>query len=526
MDYLCIPILSGQGSSRQKFRDVYSSAALEFQRNAMFGDSQETNPSGAGRVYIEGLNVESFREFGQAPESPTLPAGSNTTGLFAARTSRSLGSTITGLNTLPNLVGYSAGPTRGSLNLLLPNGDLMEHFGPGEPENQGELFWDQGQGNTKFQVFVRTDSSASSGLTVTQGNNSNDFPDFFGAQQTYQSGDIGLNLTDGEVKMWETPVLVYDPQNINVHMVSRGDDTTAQIVAGRFVNPDIPQKGMIFSSFSAGGYRSFNFLANHPDAGPTLNALGPWSCIFLQYGANDSANSTPEKFCDDVRILMETMRGPDWLDNPEQLICIVSEDFRTSISNQSFYARCASEIARETPNTVAFNLGRITHNAGFADKWNDISDGVHITSNEYKHLKAKLFLEWWGALSGEGDHDDGGGNEADPFTPNGNLNVTFFNEQQFSFGFGLQNTTDQPLSDWSVQIANANYQIDATQLTNNNAFNLVTTDNGDGTFTHTFVGLVDIPAFGALPGGNVQWNGVNFGFAPESDGLASGTGGA
>ena len=77
-----------------------------------------------------------------------------------------------------------------------------------------------------------------------------------------------------------------------------------------------------------------------------------------------------------------------------------------------------------------------------------------------------------------------------------------------------------------MQIANANYQIDATQLTNNNAFNLVTTDNGDGTFTHTFVGLVDIPAFGALPGGNVQWNGVNFGFAPESDGLASGTGGA
>ena len=46
-----------------------------------------------------------------------------------------------------------------------------------------------------------------------------------------------------------------------------------------------------------------------------------------------------------------------------------------------------------------------------------------------------------------------------PFQANGDLNVTFFNEQQFSFGFGLQNTTNQPITDWSVLIEDANYNL-------------------------------------------------------------------
>ena len=114
------------------------------------------------------------------------------------------------------------------------------------------------------------------------------------------------------------------------------------------------------------------------------------------------------------------------------------------------------------------------------------------------------------------------GSSAPVFQSSGDLNVTFFNEQQFSFGFGLQNTTNQPIDDWAVQITNANYDLDESQFSNNAAFDLITTMNPDGTFNHLFVGTVTISPFGGIPGGNIALNGVNFGFNPMSDGLEVG----
>ena len=46
--------------------------------------------------------------------------------------------------------------------------------------------------------------------------------------------------------------------------------------------------------------------------------------------------------------------------------------------------------------------------------------------------------------------------------------------------------------------------------------------NPDGTYNHLFVGTGTIPPFSGLPGGAIQWNGVNFGFNPTSDGLTTG----
>ena len=140
-------------------------------------------------------------------------------------------------------------------------------------------------------------------------------------------------------------------------------------------------------------------------------------------------------------------------------------------------------------------------------------------------LLQKLIDQGDGSDGGDGGDGSDGGNESEPFASNDDLNVTFFNEQQFSWGYGLQNTTNAAISNWSVQIANASYNLDETQLTNNGAFDLITTTNPDGTFTHTFVGLVDIPAFSGIPGGAIQWNGVNFGTTPTSEGIQTGTGG-
>ncbi|WP_396637472.1 C-type lectin domain-containing protein [Maribacter sp. R77961] len=99
------------------------------------------------------------------------------------------------------------------------------------------------------------------------------------------------------------------------------------------------------------------------------------------------------------------------------------------------------------------------------------------------------------------------------------LNTTFFNENQFSWGFGLQNNTSAQVDNWEIVITNADYQLDASQLTNPSAFVYTEIDNGNGTYDYTFTGTSPLPPFSQIPGGNIEWPGVNFGFDPSSDGI-------
>lgn len=105
---------------------------------------------------------------------------------------------------------------------------------------------------------------------------------------------------------------------------------------------------------------------------------------------------------------------------------------------------------------------------------------------------------------------------------NADLRFTFINEQQYAWGFGVQNDSGNVIEQWAVKIENANYKIAAENLTNNSAFELITTENQDGTYDHLFVGTSSIGAFQGIPGGNIEWRGVNFGFDAKSDGFIVG----
>ncbi|MEA1786789.1 PA14 domain-containing protein [Arenibacter sp. GZD96] len=100
------------------------------------------------------------------------------------------------------------------------------------------------------------------------------------------------------------------------------------------------------------------------------------------------------------------------------------------------------------------------------------------------------------------------------------LSTTFFNQQQFAWGFGLQNTTANSVPHWEVRITNANYQLNPVLLSNPSAFVYSEEDNGDGTYNLIITGTTAIPAWGSIPGGNIEWSGVNFGFTPTSDGIS------
>jgi len=97
------------------------------------------------------------------------------------------------------------------------------------------------------------------------------------------------------------------------------------------------------------------------------------------------------------------------------------------------------------------------------------------------------------------------------------LQSNFFNEQQFAWGFGIQNTSAEAINSWQARISNASYELDVSQITNNNLFVFVQVDNGNGTYDHIFTGIGAIPAFSTLP--NFEWPGVNFGGPISSDGI-------
>ncbi len=100
------------------------------------------------------------------------------------------------------------------------------------------------------------------------------------------------------------------------------------------------------------------------------------------------------------------------------------------------------------------------------------------------------------------------------------LVTTFFNQQQFAWGFGLQNNTSTVVDNWEVRIENANYQLNPAQLSNQTAFTYTEIDNGNGTYDITLSGTSSIQAFSSIPGGNIEWPGVNFGFNPTSNGIS------
>lgn len=95
-----------------------------------------------------------------------------------------------------------------------------------------------------------------------------------------------------------------------------------------------------------------------------------------------------------------------------------------------------------------------------------------------------------------------------------NARTTFANFQQFSFGFGVQNTSNQTINKWQYIFRGSNVQIDINQITNNNLLDYTEIDNGDGTYDLYFESNTPIAPFGNQ--GNFEWPGVNFGQQPQA----------
>lgn len=90
----------------------------------------------------------------------------------------------------------------------------------------------------------------------------------------------------------------------------------------------------------------------------------------------------------------------------------------------------------------------------------------------------------------------------------------FFNENQYSWGFSVQNSNPFPISQWQIVISNADYTIDYSLITNNTEFTYIEIDNGNGTYDLIFTSTGPLAAYGSTS--LYEWLGVNFGFNPSS----------
>ncbi len=79
-----------------------------------------------------------------------------------------------------------------------------------------------------------------------------------------------------------------------------------------------------------------------------------------------------------------------------------------------------------------------------------------------------------------------------------NLGFNFFNEQQFSFGFSVQNNSGLPIPYYEVFIDDATYMLNEDEL-NSAGFSFTMIDNGNGTYDYIFVNMFPIPAYSSSP---------------------------
>jgi hypothetical protein len=97
--------------------------------------------------------------------------------------------------------------------------------------------------------------------------------------------------------------------------------------------------------------------------------------------------------------------------------------------------------------------------------------------------------------------------------PCADARLNFFNEQQFSWAFSIQNTSANPVL-WQFVIEGADYQLNPNSILNNNLFAYQEVDNANGTYDHVFTAVGSLAPFGTTPSFSIP--GVNFGRAISS----------
>lgn len=351
-----VPYVAG---STAPFTAMFAAGRTRTVRILILGDSQETSPGGAGDVYVPRLNYELWRRYGNTPETPFAPVGGNTgagpPADWLVRTTQAVPGPIPASGSFPpGIYAWAFDPSCwGSLlswerdgSYLDPGAIVLPRSYMAEPVRL-EVF---GTGTIGYQTMPSDTGQPSYWATVVD------------------SGSVPLPGS--------TPFLG-SAGHPYMHVVIGSGGT---VTGARFVSAD--PHGVIVSSFSQGGYKASDFLANNSACGALIAQLGI-DAVAVCYGANDSAaGHTPQQYAADMAAVRDLVRSWTRPNLPCFFFCDPYQS-RLLPGQADFYDRYPGAlwaVAQQDQATLLVNSRRALEDQGWsagADGW--LADGVHYT---------------------------------------------------------------------------------------------------------------------------------------------------
>ncbi|CAG0985351.1 hypothetical protein PHYC_01991 [Phycisphaerales bacterium] len=407
--FLAVPYCFTQ--SAPVFRDLFARSRCGTVRGLILGDSQETTPGGWGVVYVPRFQFEFWSRLGNAPETPWMQFGQSTGGgapyadwLWRGWYIADRGPAPTRLAASripPWLCPVSSSTTNGAninnnqvyanLLMLLHDGERMH---PGTGLVGLNEFFDR-SGPTYLDVLAATNASSGEVRVQVSPSPSSQISFYYPVVATIETS-MGLQGSPPGIRSGRVgPLPMGSGQYMQVLVSGTDPNALTDLVTARFVNVGNP-RGWAFTSLSAGGYTTRDFLRNHPDCGPVLAAMEP-DVVILCYGANDSNWYSPAVYRADIEALIAYLRAHV---RPDLPVLLVSDPVRSNITSQEIADNLDAqpgvhyEIAMSDPLVCALNSRRLTHEAGWTPQNTAafLADGVHYNSTGAA-LKARLEVQ-------------------------------------------------------------------------------------------------------------------------------------
>ena len=396
LDYWQVPYIYSQNP--QLFQSLWQTAQSQTLRIAILGDSQENPAPGShGYQYIPLLNYDMWQRYGNVPETPMegcvyqyggggvypadwlMSGDCYTPGPGATRLAPD--------QILPNVWPATFTTlTSGSFGLLALLEQDAHNVDPGTGIPTDVNYFNT-SGTVKARIFAATNSSSGE-ISYQALPTQTAVPSYNAAPTTTGTSALGLQSTTFAVMHYDTPALNY-AGNKYMQLEVYGSDSSklTDIIGLRFFNASNPQ-GVIFDSFSQGGWQASDFISNTGNAGPMFAAFG-FQAAIIHYGANDAGDTTAAQFQTNLQTIISRVRS--WVGNPSFpviLIADVYEDIGLTASESAQYDQYVGAdmaIAQTDSNVMVINSRRLMEDIG----WNAscgmcseylLSDGVHYTA--------------------------------------------------------------------------------------------------------------------------------------------------
>jgi len=390
--YLETPRCWAQDPSR--FAALLASGHRTVLRIALFGDSQETSPGGAGAAYVPNINYRLWQRYGWVGETMVM---SNTTvgggvpsadwlWVGAVAPPGAAPSALPPSRILPNLFPRSHhllgtnGQVYGTAALLAHDGSLTGDTQiPVQPYFSGHLMGHR----VRAEILAAT-AAASGGVVWKSVPRATPTINYFAPSSGTGAIDMPLSSPDHAVISGSTPDLEFAGQpNIQIEFSGTSAELPTEIVGLRFIDVD-DHRGAVVQSLGKGGYCTREVLLNHADSGAMLAAMAP-TAVMLHFGVNDVVNGVDAAaFRADTEQLIAWIRKA--VGEPELPVILCCDLwFRNMTASQeaafATFPGVAWAIAQADPNVAVVNLRRLAEEAfGWnADSSWYLIDNVHLS---------------------------------------------------------------------------------------------------------------------------------------------------